>query len=216
MQRSDDPDSRPQDRENATEENLRSYEETAESDFGPVVEDLLDRWEEAAESGQPIAVEDLCRSYPQLLPEVRSRIARLQAIDGRIGAGLEAKSLADAKLPIQSTIEELEFLQRGGLGAVYVGEDMSAHRRVAVKFLHTHLASDPICRERFALEAEVTARLEHPGVIPLYGIGENEHGDPFYAMRFIDGHSMDELIEQLHQSKSRGKTNPLERLCFRL
>ncbi|TWU44010.1 Serine/threonine-protein kinase PknD [Novipirellula aureliae] len=106
--------------------------------------------------------------------------------------------LHGAKLPIHSTIEELEFLQRGGLGAVYVGEDMLVHRRVAVKFLHQHLASEPMCLERFALEAEVTARLEHPGVIPLYGVGQTDEGTPFYAMRFIDGQSMDDLVMTLH------------------
>ncbi|MEM9644604.1 MAG: serine/threonine-protein kinase [Planctomycetota bacterium] len=191
-----------------------AFEMTEESDPSSVIEDLLDRWEEAQEAGKAISVEELCISYPRLLPEVRSRIARLQAIDGRIGSAMpsgadQAMDLSEAKLPIVSTIEELEFLQRGGLGAVYVGEDMVAHRRVAVKFLHGHLACDPLCRERFALEAEVTARLEHPGVIPLYGIGENDTGDPFYAMRFIDGHSMDEAIRDLYGQESG---NPLIRV----
>ena len=189
---------------------IPAIEMTADSDHAAVMEDLLDRWEEARENGRTISPEELCGSYPDLLPEVRRRIGQLVAIDDRIGKGLESQHLAGTKLPVQTSIEELEFLQRGGLGAVYVGEDMSAHRRVAVKFLHDHLASDPMCRERFLLEAEVTARLEHPGVIPLYGIGENEKGDPFYAMRFIDGHSMDELIDRLHDRDDPESTKPVE------
>lgn len=179
-----------------------------------VIEDLLDRWEEARENGQDIDVDELCRSFPALADQVRSRIARLQAIDGRIGPGLgggkDTDDRTQSQLPIHTKIEELEFLQRGGLGAVYVGEDVSAHRRVAVKFLHGHLAADPMCRERFLLEAEVTGRLEHPGVIPLYGIGESTDGEPFYAMRFIDGHSMDELITELYADAQSDPTSRIE------
>ena len=169
-----------------------------------IIDDLLDKWEDANEAGQPISIDELCRSHPGLIDQVRSQITRLQAIDGRIGSGLDANAMASAKLPIQSTIEELEFLKRGGLGAVFIGEDTATRRRVAVKFLHSHLANDPPFRERFALEAEVTARLEHPGVIPMYGVGENAAGEPFYAMRFIDGESMDELIHRLHRDDANG------------
>ncbi|TWU24805.1 protein kinase domain-containing protein [Novipirellula artificiosorum] len=180
-----------------------------------LIDDLLDRWEEAHERGESISAESLCASHPELFDEVRLRIAQLRAIDTRIGkgplgTGFKSQKLVGVRLPVQSSIEELEFLQRGGLGAVYVGEDMSAHRRVAVKFLHQHLASDPVCRERFRLEAEVTARLEHPGVIPLYGIGETSDGDPFYAMRFIDGQSMDDLVRSLHEHTTETATHRIE------
>ncbi|TWT70769.1 serine/threonine protein kinase [Crateriforma conspicua] len=175
-----------------------------------VIDELLDVWEEAQENGTDLSVEELCRSHPDLIAEVRDKIARLAEIDGRIGQGMPMSDWSDATLPVRTTIEELEFLQRGGLGAVYVGEDMTAHRRVAVKFLHKHLVADEVCRERFLLEAEVTARLEHPGVIPLYGVGRTTDGDPFYAMRFIDGQSMDDLIASLHSRDDESKTNPLE------
>lgn len=114
------------------------------------------------------------------------------------GSDPNTPAMASAKLPMQTSIEGLTFLQRGGLGAVYAGQDTQVHRQVAVKFLHSHLAADSICRDRFALEAEVTARLEHPGVIPLYGVGHNDKNEPFYAMRFIDGQSMDDYVHQLY------------------
>lgn len=190
------------------------FELTEASDPSAVLEDLMDRWEDARDAGQHIDLNELCSSYPDLIEQVRSRVARLQAIDGRIGSGLakgaEKDDRSTSQLPIHTKIEELEFLQRGGLGAVYVGEDVSAHRRVAVKFLHGHLATDPLCRERFLLEAEVTGRLEHPGVIPLYGIGENAEGEPFYAMRFIDGHSMDELVTELYATDEADPTSRVE------
>jgi serine/threonine-protein kinase len=188
-------------------------EATSESNSEAIIDRLIQQWNAANIAGRPVPLVELCQSYPELLPKIRSRIAKMQGID--VGGGKNAVSpltadMASVTLPVHWSIEELEFLQRGGLGAVYVGEDMTAHRRVAVKFLHSHLASDPVCRERFALEAEVTARLEHPGVIPLYGVGENDQGDPFYAMRFIDGQSMDDSISELFAHAANGKSAVVE------
>ncbi|MEM6688055.1 MAG: serine/threonine-protein kinase [Planctomycetota bacterium] len=165
------------------------------------IEDLLDRYEDAIESGDPVDTETLCQAHPELIDEVRRRISKLQAIDDRFA---RVPVVDDDQPPAPSldmgcTVNDLQFINRGGLGAVYVGSDSKTSRQVAIKFLHRRLSSDPICVERFELESEVTARLEHPGVIPLYGIGKTEGGDPFYAMRFIDGQSMDDLIVDLYK-----------------
>src|SRR5262249_54017270 len=48
------------------------------------------------------------------------------------------------------------------------------------------------------LEAEVTGRLEHPGIVPVYGLGQYDDGRPFYAMRFIKGDSLKDAIERFH------------------
>lgn len=175
-----------------------------------VIDELLDRWEECQERGETISPEELCRDQPELLQEVRSRIVRLAEIDGWIGPGIDADNWIPGELPMHSQIRQLKFLQRGGLGAVYVGEDSANRRKVAVKFLHRHLAADTFCRNRFLLEAEVTARLEHPGVIPLYGVGQTADGYAFYAMRFIDGYSMEESVQQLHHDSSKSSADLLE------
>src|SRR5262249_32896201 len=73
---------------------------------------------------------------------------------------------------------------RGGLGAVFVALDEELHREVALKqILHQH-ADDPTSRQRFVLEAEITGGLEHPGIVPVYGLGTYVDGRPYYAMRF--------------------------------
>ena len=61
----------------------------------------------------------------------------------------------------------------------------------------TH-ADDPASRQRFLLEAEVTGGLEHPGIVPVYGLGTYGDGRPYYAMRFIRGDSLKEAIEHFH------------------
>src|SRR5262245_45615965 len=59
---------------------------------------------------------------------------------------------------------------RGGLGEVFRATDPTLHRTVAVKRLQAHRSTDPSSLRRFLVEAEVTARLEHPGVVPVYAL----------------------------------------------
>ena len=87
---------------------------------------------------------------------------------------------------------------RGGLGAVFVALDCELQREVALKQILDHHADDPASRQRFMLEAEITGGLEHPGIVPVYGLGTYADGRPFYAMRFIRGESLKEAIERFH------------------
>jgi serine/threonine-protein kinase len=98
---------------------------------------------------------------------------------------------------------------RGGLGAVFVALDTELHREVAVKQICDQHADDAVSRARFLLEAEITGGLEHPGIVPVYGLGTYSDGRPFYAMRFIRGDSLKEAIERFH---ARHDQPPLQRL----
>ncbi|MGO9469331.1 MAG: protein kinase domain-containing protein [Isosphaeraceae bacterium] len=92
---------------------------------------------------------------------------------------------------------------RGGLGAVFVALDTELHREVALKTILDRHADDPASRARFMLEAEVTGGLEHPGIVPVYGLGIYGSGRPYYAMRFIKGDSLKEVIEHFHGDPGR-------------
>ncbi len=87
---------------------------------------------------------------------------------------------------------------RGGLGAVFVALDEELHREVALKQILDHHADDPTSRQRFLMEAEITGGLEHPGIVPVYGLGAYAGGRPYYAMRFIKGDSLKVAIEHFH------------------
>jgi eukaryotic-like serine/threonine-protein kinase len=91
---------------------------------------------------------------------------------------------------------------RGGLGAVFVALDAELNREVALKQILEKHADDPVSRGRFLLEAEVTGGLEHPGIVPVYGLGTYSDGRPYYAMRLIKGDSLKEAIDDFHAGKS--------------
>jgi len=91
---------------------------------------------------------------------------------------------------------------KGGLGIVFVARDEELNREVALKEIQEHHADDPHNRARFLVEAEVTGGLEHPGIVPVYGLGSYSDGRPFYAMRFIKGDSLKHAINLFHADAS--------------
>ena len=81
---------------------------------------------------------------------------------------------------------------RGGMGRILAARDLRIGRPVAVKEL---LGRSPRLAARFEREARVTARLQHPGVVPIYEIGRWRDGTPFYTMRMVDGRTLRDAID---------------------
>ncbi|MGO9462565.1 MAG: protein kinase domain-containing protein [Isosphaeraceae bacterium] len=92
---------------------------------------------------------------------------------------------------------------KGGLGAVFVALDSELDREVALKQILDDRANDPASRCRFLIEAQITGGLEHPGIVPVYGLGAHGDGRPYYAMRFIRGDSLKEVIDRFHGGPGR-------------
>lgn len=80
----------------------------------------------------------------------------------------------------------------GGMGEVYLAEDTSLHRKVALKFLPARWSTDEELRKRFAREAEAAAQLNHPNIITIHEIGQHEER-PYFAMELVEGQSLKEF-----------------------
>jgi serine/threonine protein kinase len=79
-----------------------------------------------------------------------------------------------------------DVLGRGGMGIVYLAEDLRLKRRVALKLLSPQLAKDEQFRERLLAESRIAASLDHPNIIPIYEAGEVQ-GQIFISMRYVEG-----------------------------
>jgi PAS domain S-box-containing protein len=106
----------------------------------------------------------------------------------------------------------LRFHARGGLGEVFVALDTELNREVALKRIRPERVDDPPSRARFLLEAEVTGHLEHPGVVPVYGLGDDGTWGPFYVMRLIKGETLKQAVDLFHQLDRQGNRDPGERV----
>lgn len=86
-------------------------------------------------------------------------------------------------------------LGRGGMGTVYLAEDTELNRHVAIKVLNTPEVTDDL-RNRMIREAQIIARLEHPGIVPVHDVGTLPDGRIYYAMKFVRGSRLDEYAAQ--------------------
>ncbi len=100
------------------------------------------------------------------------------------------------RLPIDLVGEDYELekkIGQGGMGVVYKAYHRSLRRTVALKIITGGGLRDEIDIARFHIEAEAAARLDHPGIIPVYDVGEHQ-GNHYYAMAYIDGPSLSEYV----------------------
>lgn len=97
---------------------------------------------------------------------------------------------------------KISFLARGNLGEVFIAEDRELNRKVALKEISPRSADQRDSRRRFLIEGEVTGRLEHPGIVPVYGMGFGDDGRPYYAMRLIEGRSLQEVLGDFHTERT--------------
>jgi serine/threonine protein kinase len=165
--------------------------------------------------GKSLAVLNVGRSTRESLVEAAGTDPEIEATLDRIGSAPGSTEDGDAErtgtYAVGTTTNDgLRFRvlrphARGGLGAVFVALDAELNREVALKQILDKHADDPVSRQRFLIEAEITGGLEHPGIVPVYGLGTYADGRPFYAMRFVKGDSLKEAIEHFHADESLKK-----------
>lgn len=97
----------------------------------------------------------------------------------------------------------------GGIGRVWIAHDDALGRQVALKDLRPEL-SEPGHQVRFVEEAKITARLEHPGIVPVYELARGDDGQPFYVMRFVKGKTLSEAITRFHEARQANKAKPVD------
>lgn len=103
-----------------------------------------------------------------------------------------------------------QFHARGGIGEVWLAEDMAMGRPVALKRLRERRADQ---HDRFLGEARITGQLEHPGIVPVHDLGVDDDGCPYYVMTFIRGRTLKDVIEDYHAGRSSGGDPPEVQRC---
>jgi eukaryotic-like serine/threonine-protein kinase len=153
-------------------------------------------------------------AHVESCPECRQVLERLvweeSEIDrrGKSVAAAPAHELTpDFRRRLVNRFRILRPHESGGLGEVYLAEDEEVRRTVALKEIRPEYVHDPDVQARFLAEAEITGRLEHPGIVPVYGLGRYPDGRPFYATRFIEGVSLAAAIDSFHGGRTAAPPN---------
>ncbi|MGL6195390.1 MAG: serine/threonine protein kinase, partial [Thermoguttaceae bacterium] len=100
---------------------------------------------------------------------------------------------------------------KGGMGQVYIAYDQFLKREVALKELFRDSTQDETIVHRFIVEAEITAQLEHPGIVPIHSLGLDINGNPYYTMKLIHGKTLQEAIKQYFRNPSESELKRLVR-----
>ncbi|MCA9129620.1 MAG: serine/threonine protein kinase [Planctomycetales bacterium] len=160
---------------------------------------LVIEWEYRRKRGESYDVAEYCQRFPEASEFIQTALR-----ETLVGPPPSYTVVEDVKSQTAWTpVDNLEVVGKldavrlhavGGLGEVYVAADKALHREVAVKRIKPQFSADAESMRRFQLEAEITGRLEHPGIVPLHGLGRDGNGNAFYVMKFIRGETLSSAI----------------------
>jgi len=139
------------------------------------------------------------RKLDDELPTVRDREAHWQGKTIIVAPGSSVVS-APIALPVNTRFAFGDELGRGGMGRVVAARDTLLDRQVAVK---QALVDNVAGLRRFEREAKITAKLEHPSIVPIHDVGNDDLGRPYYVMRRIAGDPLSDLVARARSPKAR-------------
>ena len=170
--------------------------------------DLLDQLAEDFAArfrrGERPSLKEYTDRYPELADEIRELFPALITVE-QAEEICQDRNEAEAQTPPLSQVGDYRIIREighGGMGVVYEAEQVSLGRRVALKVLPWQIAQDRTSLERFRREARASARLHHTNIVPVFEVGQD--GEVcYYAMQFIQGQSLDAVIDELRRLRSR-------------
>ncbi len=150
-------------------------------------------------NGQPVTANT--RVFPSQKITIGEATVELRRVPtGGTGGSLPPDLAAVRQLLPEEVVREHRYeigqlVAQGGMGAILTARDAAIHRSVAMKvMLQSGAAGDAV---RFIEEAQITGQLEHPGIVPIYELGTDGHGQPFYTMKFVRGVTLKKVLALL-------------------
>ncbi len=153
--------------------------------------------------GERPSVSEYVERHPDLADDIRDVFPPLLLMEEAARPASADRDAAPRPLPSQlGEYRILREVGRGGMGVVYEAEQVTLGRHVALKVLPRR-AGDERLLDRFRHEARAAARLHHTNIVPVFGVGEHQ-GTHYYAMQFIQGRGLDEVVLELRKLRESG------------
>ncbi len=176
---------------------------TADRALADLVAEITDR----LHAGQSVNLDEYITRHPEFADRLKTLLPSLELLH----ACGSAPSNGPAAEPCHGTLGDFRLIRevgRGGMGIVYEAEQVSLGRRVALKVLPFAATMDSRQLQRFKNEAHAAAQLHHTNIVPVYSVG-CERGVHFYAMQYIEGQSLADVIADLRRQTAPTSPSPL-------
>jgi WD40 repeat protein/serine/threonine protein kinase/tetratricopeptide (TPR) repeat protein len=182
-----------------------------------VLDEIVDQITEKLQAGKPFDVDEYVRQYPDLEDQLRKLLPGIQMLADLGHAPVETsltegRDASGPQKPTHGTLGDYRIIReigRGGMGVVYEAEQVSLGRKVALKVLPFAAMMDRRQLQRFQNEARAAASLRHPSIVQVHHVG-CERAVHFYAMDYIEGRTLAELIHNLRRIEGLDSEAPLD------
>lgn len=196
---------------NAREQSSSRADHGAKAD-DPRVARAVEECLAALENGDPPKRDEFLAGHAEIaepLAECLDALEFIHLATGQFGLEIDVApeaSTGKSHVGVLGDYRIVRELGRGGMGVVYEAEQISLHRHVALKVLPFAAVLDRRQLERFKNEAQAAASLHHTNIVPVYSVG-CERGVHFYAMQYVEGETLSEVIAQLRQMSGLEQQN---------
>ena len=166
------------------------------------LDSIAEEFATAIRLGESPSVDDYVSRHDDPSGELRSLLTSIAMIEGLKGPATANANNESLRLQQLDDYQIVREIGRGGMGIVFEAIHQSLGRRVALKVLSKSLLDRPKHHARFRREARAAARLRHPNIVSVFGVGQSgEHH--YYVMDFIRGMSLREWLQSLTGDKDR-------------
>jgi hypothetical protein len=174
----------------------------------PILNDLIEEVASQLQAGKAVDLEAYARKHPDYAEQLRQLLPAVQVLadlGSAKAAGVGSANTLAGWLPaVGGRLGDYRIrrpIGRGGMGVVYEAEQVSLGRRVALKVLPVEAARDGRVLARFQRESRAAAQLHHSNIVPVFEVGQQGNVS-FYAMQYIEGQPLDQVIQELQQLRA--------------
>ncbi|HZY90173.1 MAG TPA: protein kinase [Gemmataceae bacterium] len=184
---------------------MRQFAPPGSAEADPVLAELVEEITDRLQAGEAVDIEAYVARHPERADELRRLLPALEMLavaGGSRGPQGPTPAAEEDGAAVRGVLGDFRIVRevgRGGMGVVYEAEQVSLGRRVALKVLPLAATMDPRQLQRFQNEARAAACLHHTNIVPVFYVG-CERGVHFYAMQFIDGRPLSEVVRGLRQA----------------
>jgi serine/threonine protein kinase len=180
-----------------------------------LLDQLAEEFAERYRHGERPSLQEYIDRHPDLADDIRELFPALVKVEQAEEQAREPTPVSPPEAPPLRQVGDYRVLRevgRGGMGVVYEAEQTSLGRRVALKVLPQSVSRDDKALERFRREAKAAAKLHHTNIVPVFEVGQE--GDVcFYAMQFIQGQPLDQVIDELRRLRKASQAQRVEVPC---